>query len=354
MSTESTEHIERIASDWLARRDAGEWPAEAQRELDAWLGESMSHRVAYWRLERAWDSTRRLKALGAGIQSDRPPPPGQLNLSPFFNRPPLDGGAEAIPETPVVTRWYFGKGRAVAASVILAAATACVAFWWPASKHYETPIGATTSLPISDGSKVILNTASEIRVAITEKERRIELEHGEAFFDVAKDPKRPFVVVAGDKRVVAVGTQFSVRRDLDKASDSIQVVVTEGAVRVESVGGKGVENLSAKPLTAGTVALANRSGLMVQRKALSEAEEQLAWRNGMLVFRDATLADAAAQFNRYSERQIVIEDAETANLRIEGMFLATYVDAFVRLLEQGYPVDAELDKQKIIVRARKD
>ena len=90
MSTDSTERIEQTASDWLAHRDSDSWSGSDQQSLDAWLAESMAHRVAFWRLESAWESTRRLKALGAGIQSDRPPPPGQWNLSPFFSPPRID------------------------------------------------------------------------------------------------------------------------------------------------------------------------------------------------------------------------------------------------------------------------
>ena len=207
-------------------------------------------------------------------------------------------------------------------------------------------------MPMTDGSKVTLNTDSEIRVAMSDTERRIDLEHGEAFFEVVKDPGRPFVVRVGDKRIVAIGTKFSVRRDVGPRADDIQVVVTEGAVRVESTSGRGVENAAARRLAAGSVVRANRDGLLVQRKKVPEAEEQLSWRSGVLVFRDVTLAQAAAEFNRYNPRQIQIEDAATGALQIAGNFRTTNVDAFVRLLEQGYPVRTRLDGDAIVLGAR--
>src|SRR5262249_39417186 len=94
---------------------------------------------------------------------------------------------------------------------------------------YRTPVGGIESVPTADGSTITLNTDSQIRVALSASERRIELKHGEAYFEVAHDPNRPFVVHAGNKRVIAVGTKFSVRRDYD----DVQVVVTEGKVRLE-------------------------------------------------------------------------------------------------------------------------
>jgi len=94
----------------------------------------------------------------------------------------------------------------------------------PGGTRYSTPVGEIASVPMRDGSKVTLNTDSQIRVTLTDSERRVDLKYGEAFFEVSKDPKRPFVVNAGGKRVIAVGTQFSVRRD----ANDIQVVVTEG------------------------------------------------------------------------------------------------------------------------------
>ena len=103
-------------------------------------------------------------------------------------------------------------------------------YLWPhGGSSFRTAIGAITAVPMSDGSKVTLNTDSQIHIAVTGHERRINLGRGEAFFEVAKDPNRPFVVVAGHCRVVAVGTQFSVWRE----ADEVRVVVTEGRVRVE-------------------------------------------------------------------------------------------------------------------------
>jgi transmembrane sensor len=390
MSTEGTRAIERAASEWLIRRDSGEWTPADEARLQEWLEASSLRRVAFWRLEAAWDEAARLKALGAGIASDRPPPRGEWNLTPFFdshdekiapdeeegavrvetdvNSDAVDGGerfasiggkiaaAGLIPPGERVARTRQGLRVvtfAVAASVLLA--VTCGVYYWLQSSadRYTTSIGGIASVPLQDGSKITLNTATEVKVALTGSERDVEIARGEAFFEVAKDAKRPFVVNAGKKRVIAIGTQFSVLRD----GDDIRVIVSEGIVRIEDRSGTGSPptlplssvDSHAVLLSAGSIAQAGDAGVLIQRESLSEAQEQLAWRTGILMFRDQTLAKAAAEFNRYNERKIVISDPGVANLKIEGNFRATNVDAFVRLLENGFPVRAtESDSQVVL------
>lgn len=332
MSTERYKQIDETAGDWLAQRDSGDWTVEHQRRFDQWLNESPLHRVAYLRIEHVWERSERLKALGAGIPPGVIPPRNRWNLSPFFER-----------RHPTRPRYLT---LATAATVVLTAALGAAYHFWPSGTSYTTPVGGLASVPMSDGSKVTLNTDSQIRVAVTENERRVELEQGEAFFEVAQDSTRPFIVRAGNKRVIAVGTKFSVRRDLS----DIQVVVTEGKVRVETEGHE--SSGSAESLAAGTIAQASDAGVLLQTKELSEAEEHLSWRQGVLVFRQMTLADASAEFNRYNTRKIVIEDPGVAALRVAGSFRANNVEAFVRLLERGYPVRAEARGDQLVLTAR--
>jgi transmembrane sensor len=341
MSLERTQEIEEAASAWLIRRDSGVWSDDDQRQFHGWLTASTLHRVAFLRLEATWEDAARLKALGAGVPGDQPPSPAQWNLSPFFEpREPPASVAQAQqadagrPHT-WLARWRTGLAAAAVLAVGIGAYLALTSY----GERYATPVGRIESVAVADGSRVTLNTNSEIRVQLTPTERRVDLDKGEAFFAVAKDPKRPFVVAAGDKRVIAVGTQFSVRRE----GTDVQVVVTEGQVRMVDGG----ETL----LTPGTIARAGESGVLVQRKSLTEAEEQLSWRSGVLRFRDQTLGEAVAEFNRYNERKIIIADSKVAALKIEGNFRATNVDAFVRLLESGFPVRATTDNGEIVLTA---
>lgn len=416
MGAERTHQIDAVASDWLIRRESGAWSAADQARLDEWLNASTLHRVAFLRLELAWEDAARLKALGAGIAGDRPPPPGRWNLTPFFDSHAAESSDNdpqtvlseparahptieespylAAPENGSVQRGHRRRqvgevhvdetandsphlqhrgmsstpspaaGRAKplglrqrtlalagAAALLFAVGGGLYSAFAPNGERYATPVGGLASVPMADGSKVTLNTDSQIRIALTDTERRVELGHGEAFFEVSKDPNRPFIVRAGDKRVVAVGTQFSVRRE----GDDIEIVVTEGKVRVED-GAAGQDSRvggSAEVfLTPGSIARADDAGVLVQRRTLPEAEEHLSWRTGRLMFRDQGLAEAIAEFNRYNARKIVIQDPAIADLKIEGNFRATNVEAFVRLLESGFPVRAEVRADRISLTAK--
>jgi transmembrane sensor len=188
-----------------------------------------------------------------------------------------------------------------------------------------------------DGSNVTLNTDSVIRVAVSDRERRVQLEQGEAFFDVAKDPARPFVVRAGNKRIVAVGTKFSVQH----LHDDVRVLVTEGRVRVES------ETSSPVFIAAGSVARADGSALVVRKAQPTQVDELLSWREGYLRFHETALADAVAEMNRYNTRKIFIEDPELAAIRISGTFRPTQYEAFVRVLQDGFSIQARNEGERI-------
>lgn len=335
--------IEERAAAWLARRDSGEWTQEDEARLTGWLDESTAHRVALLRLDAVWDGARRARVLSSAAPGLVPPRRKWMG-SPFF--PSI---ASQTPRAPrqrrSLLRW------AIAASLLLTAGVASVGYvldWFAPGDLYTTSVGDVASIPLADGSVVTLNTASRLRVEFAPNERRVILERGEAYFSVKRNAARPFVVVAGDHRIVDVGTQFSVRRE----PAGLRVVVTEGMVRLESpradvhsARGAGfaprLKTLAEMDvrLSAGAVAFAQNGDLLVQKESVRQAEDMMTWRNGYLTFHDTTLADAVAEFNRYNDHQITIEDPQTAGIRISGTFRPTDYQAFVRLLHDGYSVD---------------
>ena len=221
------------------------------------------------------------------------------------------------------------------------------------AESYSTPVGGIEYVPMADGSNITLNTDSRIHISLGDRERHVVLDRGEAFFQVAKDSSRPFVVSVGDQRVIAVGTQFSVRHE----GESIQIAVIEGKVRVENATSSipssqpgGEANVL---LTPGSVARTGDAGVLVQRRSLAEVETQLSWRSGVLALRGATLANAVAEFNRYNLRKMVIQDPEIAALPIEGNFRATNAVAFAHLLESGYPVVVTDEPDRIVLRSNR-
>jgi transmembrane sensor len=342
---ESAKETEQHAARWLAQRDSGHWTTADQTALEVWLNESAAHAVAYLRLEAAWARADRFKALGAGCSAGTVPTPEALNLSAFFT----EGGTPAPvsrvdPPIPLPRRARVAV-TALAASVLVALTLISLWYFRPAGPDYITPVGGTASVPMIDGSTVTLNTDSAIRVSVTDKQRQVELDHGEAFFEVAKDPRRPFVVSAGDKHVIAVGTKFSVRR----VGNDIRVSVTEGKVRVDRVGtaAEAPDSLSFVP--AGGVANTKGSAILVEQEPVPAVEESLSWRTGYLVFHEESLNNAAAEFNRYNVRKIVIDDPRVATIRLSGRFRTTEYQAFVRLLEDGFPIRVRQNETEIVL-----
>ncbi len=338
---ENREHAETTAAAWIARRERDDWSEADRAELDAWIAASTDNRVAWLRTNAAWQHTARLKSLSASSAPGNVPTPDQVRL-PFFNS--NESAAASSAESVAGERRRPSiRVRALAASILLACAVIAAWYFVPRGPSYETAIGALQAVPLSDGSRITLNTDTQINVDLTQTERRVNLAQGEAYFEVAKDPSRPFVVNAGDKRVIAVGTQFSVRRE----GDDVRVFVTEGKVRVErSAYGASRPIMQ---LEAGSIARADSDGLLVQEKPIAEVEQLLSWRTGYLTFDRTPLADAVAEFNRYSRRKIVIEDPSVAAIRVGGNFRATNVDAFVRLIESDFPIAATQRGGQIIL-----
>jgi transmembrane sensor len=316
---ESREEIEEAAATWIARRDLECWTEADATALQAWLAQSVSHRAAYYRLNAAWEESGRLRAFGH-TTIDTNLNAGKRRLQPAAWQVAL--AASIFFVTLVVTAWYL----------------------WPSGPSYKTAVGGLASVPLQDGSRITLNTDSELRIRLEPAERRIDLSRGEAFFEVAKDPSRPFVVHAGNKRIIAVGTQFSVRRD----GEDIRVSVSEGIVRIEP----GSAHAQPVSLPAGTVARTESDNILVQKKSAPEIEQSLSWRTGVLTFRDTLLADAATEFNRYNTRKIVIADPAIAAIRVGGVFRATNLDPFVHLIEDGFAVKARAEGDRIILTAK--
>jgi len=368
----SSRQIELIASAWLARRDGSGWSAHDQRQLDAWLQESTAHRVAYLRLDAAWRQSDRLKALGAGVSAGVVPERGAWGLAPLpeSHATPSESGTDGEPSVPArvaAAHRSSASSRAMrrasksrprrllryATAGFALVVLASLAWGW---RHYaavdqasyRTAIGGLQDVPLPDGSVITLSSDSRILVTLSRHERHIDLEQGEAFFKVAKDPGRPFVVSAGDRRAIAVGTRYDVRRD---AAD-LRVIVTQGVVRLESDNGPGGRRRPSTLLPAGSIALASDAGVVVNSGSVQQAEEFLSWRSGFLSFHDTPLASAAAEFNRYNVRKIVIGDASIGTLRVGGNFRWSNAETFVRLLELGFPVRAERGKDVIVLKSR--
>lgn len=206
------------------------------------------------------------------------------------------------------------------------------------AQRYVTGVGEQRAVRLADGSTLALNTGSVVEVAYTPTHRNIRLLQGQALFEVAHNPARPFVVTAGDRVVTALGTRFDVRLD----ARAVKVVLVQGRVKVEPLRPAGLERvipvLGRDTLEAGEALVADSAdGVEV---ATADTEQATSWRRGQVIFRDDTIAAAVAEMNRYSDTQLVINDPRIGELKISGVFGVTREENFLAALTSFYPVEA--------------
>lgn len=345
MTKGRSSEIESMAADWLSRRVAEDWSAHDQSQLNAWLEASTANRVAFLRLEAVWAETARLKALAAGRAAGDVPARGAWLQGSAPRNP-----SAAEPKPSGLRRDALRQGLA---SIVLLTCVAVGAWAWSQrdtaeSLMYVAQAGSLSEVRLADQSSATLSSGGRIVVEMSPHERRIDLQRGEAFFAAASQKQRPFIVTAGSRRVVAVGTKFAVRRD----GDDLRVVVTEGLVRLEAVPVQGAPAAPVTLLPAGSIATTTSGGVLVRTGTVAEAERALNWRSGFLQFDATPLAEVAAEFSRYSGRRIVTGDAAAAAIPIGGNFRWSNVDGFVRLLEQGFGVRAEQRGDTLVLLSR--
>jgi len=232
------------------------------------------------------------------------------------------------------------------------------------SREFVTAIGEQQTAQLEDGSIVYINTDTQIEVNYTKAERDIRLVRGEALFIVEHDPKRPFIVSAEHARVRAVGTQFNVR---DRTS-SVDVSVIEGVVQVTASpkdrrSSEGMVNIVPSPAGPPEVATTPRrvsagevahitSGRVVAA-ASSAVADTLSWRQRRLVFKDATLGEVAAEFNRYNRIQIKVDGAAAnAPLFKAAVFDADRPQALILYALRDQALCVEAHGENWVIRAR--
>jgi transmembrane sensor len=206
----------------------------------------------------------------------------------------------------------------------------------------STAKGEFRRVPLQDKSIANINSGSQIEVAFTKQQRRINLRQGEAWFEVAKDKSKPFIVEAGDALIRAVGTAFSVRR----LATGSEVLVTEGTVEVWSKDGTAGKRL----VTAGEHAfLATDAKAIPVTRQPDEVNRKLAWREGKLVLSSQTLGEAVADFNRYSPKTIVILDPSLQDKRLVGQYQLDAPELFAKDVSMVLDVPIAITSEKILI-----
>jgi transmembrane sensor len=329
--------VQQEAAQWSLDLSSGEIPPERIAQWLQWLGASEANRAAFDRIQSTWSAVDRYAAgsvdwpSAAEVVSDDYD--GSVPVSVWRSRAATKDAARRRPR---LTAGLAAAAAAAVAGLALLPVVRSLQFSPPVVTVVETASGENRDVPLSDGSVVSTGAESVLWATLTRDAREVTLERGEAFFRVAKDPARPFVVKAGTTTVAAIGTAFNVRR----AGERVVVGVSEGIVKVDA------RVAGAQPQRA----VVRTARLGVGQQLSIDATDGTAsiqtvdaigiagWREGRLQYRNEPLRSVVADVTRYSTRDISIADPQIADLRITSTVFANDVDSWLQSLETALPV----------------
>lgn len=285
--------IDEEAALWAVKTDGRDPAAGPDPALHAWLDGDPRRAGAYLRAQAALSLIDRARAL----------PPSELepNIS-----------VQTIPRRALLA---WGGASAVAAG------GGAIVMMNLGETRQSTGLGEIRRAPLADGTQVVLNTNTDLKIRLTSRQRQVELLNGEAWFDVAQETERPFRVQAGDAQFQALGTAFSVKR-LGGRTD---LQVTEGTVEAWVA----ASNERALVNAGHRLTISGEAGPLVVVPDHAAIRRGLAWRQGEVVLDGETLAEAASEFNRYNTLKIVVEDPELRQERLVGLFRTGDPESFV-------------------------
>lgn len=293
------------AIDWLVRLSSGRASPKDRLAFLRWRGRSVQHEAA------AREAEEILRGVGETRQADR-----------------LRRGSEPLPIPSAYARGSRRFSRRFVFGGLAAASVAAVAVALPAFgpfsslyADYATSVGEHRRVELPDGSVALLNTATALSFDQSGPQRRVVLHDGEALFEVAHDPNRPFIVVAGNAQVRAVGTAFTVRRYENWES----VIVSEGVVEVTADGMLSVRLEAGQRLDVG--AGENRQVTSV------DIDSVTAWQRGKLIFNRRPLEKVVAEIQRYRAGRIVIANDRLRTMLVSGVFDLADSDLLLQAIE---------------------
>lgn len=342
-SASTLERMRREASDWIALRDAG-FTAEQQDAFFAWLAADPRHAEVYSELQKVF---KQMDVMVEWRPLNAPEPNPDLLLT----SPARSFGAK---------KW--GWVLAMAAAVILG-----FSMWQtpeqPRDAARATPAPSNlTALSyerhvLEDGSVMELNRGAQVTLQFERSRRLLQLVSGEAYFTVAKDPNRPFIVRAGGGEVTAIGTAFNV----SLSSAHLEVFVTEGRIRLEPPKNERLPMTDdadiAQTLEAGQGVLMPVQGptgpLVISPYPAQTVAQKLSWKDELVEFTGTPLSEVILEFNRRNHTQLVIGDSELSARQITGALRPNNLDGFVELLQVTQGIEAErFGTSKIVLRKK--
>ena len=335
------------ALEWFIAHRSGTLTETQRQEFIDWLRASPAHAQEYLALTgfvRDFGEVARTIAMPAEelVERARAERDTVQSLTLF---PAPDAETE---ERHVVGKWSW-RGMQLAAAlaaVVVAVVMVGAVTWWTYDRTvYSTAHAEQRSWRMPDGSTVHLNSNSEIKVKFDARRREIQLIRGQALFQVAKDPQRPFWVHTGEAAVKAVGTEFDVYRQPRRTLIS----VVEGRVAVWRLQSDSVDQPVAR-LESGQQAQITREATFVRTRA-ADVRKTVAWLQRQVIFDHDPLGAAIEEFNRYAELRIRIDDPALRTVEVSGIFSAYDAEAFVRFLERQPEMRLRRVGNEVIVEA---
>ena len=363
--------IEEAASKWVAAMDRG-LNSDEKEALENWLEQSPIHAEYMVKLAAVWDLMDVLAPISHLLPLDTPLDEVEKEL--------VRKAARQIDTRDTSDRWRDVRYAAAAClfaatisttwlvtSAVQSPETVDLVYSDPSlssfSATYATDVGKYSEITLPDGSELKLNTNSKLVVEYTASERRINLQSGEAFYKVAKNPNQPFRVLAGNTAVTAIGTAFNV----EIATESnIQVLVTEGKVVIDPINTSELANVTnfyklEPDLDNGQVYLESWQQLTIDEQgntspiALLSEEQQdapLAWQDGMLLFEGEPLSEAISEINRYTSKTFHITDQSIADILVGGYFKANDTEQLLVMLDRNFGIAAKHNGDRIALFRR--
>lgn len=299
------------AAEWFAKRTAGSRTNDAA-EFNGWLTADWSNRAAYASAENIWSELD--DVLEPRNHAMHPAAEAAPRRTPW--RAPAWGMAVAVCVALLSVTWLFARqgGEAI-----------------------ETGVGAQQIAKLEDGTLVSLNTATRLEIRYDDNERAVRFDRGEAMFEVAHDPSRPFIVSVENYRVRALGTSFVIRSDVK----GTWVALIEGSVRVSGVSG------ATAVLQPGERLALSGDGRGLDRPELGSLT---AWRHGELVFDRTPLVEAIFEINRYTDKPVILADPRTRHRRVTGRFRVDRSEEFAESIATLYGLEVVKRADSIEIR----
>ena len=308
------------AADWFAQARSGALDPAGEEAWLQWIGDD-AHQRSYENCELAWELSAELR--------NSPTLMALLGQADSLVTQRRASRARAARPTWRLPSWQVG----LAASAIAVGVFAWLFINRPATTEYSTAVGEQRTVQLADGSSVVLNTDSLMRVQFSGHRRHVELIRGEALFSVSHDPSRPFAVHALQGVTTAVGTQF----DVEITRSGAAVSVLEGTVTVGA--GGTAASVPAVAVSAGSGVGYTQAGAVSDLRP-AEVNRIQGWRTQRMVFNDLPLETALAEYNRYTHTPIVLSNPALGSRHINGVFHIGDEAAFLSAMQQGLHLKA--------------